>query len=140
MKTIIEDNYLGFKLTIKIDSVHKVVSGFLTDSYPWGDEVLYSAFATCQDIDKFSEVKGIKLVKLKIAKMYHASMQKLYSNSIRSAEKSIKTDKAKYDFHNRKLSNIDLILEKEFELKSYKKKPTKKVTKKKTTKKTSKKG
>ena len=130
MKKIIEDNYLGFRLEVEIDSLNKVVVGTLFDviKFPWGDEQYdeaYSATATCHQEDKFTEIQGIKLVKLKLAKQYHADMKYLYSDVVRNLRKALSENENQLNQHLKKLENIESSLKKDYEM-TFKKKPAKK--------------
>ena len=143
MKRIIEDNYLGFRLEIEVDSLNKIVVGSLFDivRYPWGDEEyeeVYSAVATCQDVDKFTELKGIKLVKLKLAKQYHADMKYLYGDVVRELKKALRESEEILNYHLKKLDNIEHTMKKDYDM-TFKKKEVKKPVKNSKTTKTGKK-
>ena len=130
MKRIIEDNYLGFTLEIIIDSTNRTVYGNLQEviELPWGErdvDTIYSAVATCHPEDKFTEIQGIKLVKLKLAKQYHADMKYLYGDTVRTTKKFLSDTEEIYNYHLKKLENIESTLKKDYEM-TFKKRPEKK--------------
>ena len=134
MKTIIEDNYLGNTLEIQIDSANRCSTGTLFDECPWGKEPLFSVKANCNPSDKFSEVKAIKLIKLKIAREWHKANYLVYKQNIASLKDTLKEYERMLDFSTTKLKNIDSVLEREFEItvygNEYKPKVVKKTAKK----------
>lgn len=138
MKRIIEDNYLDFRLVIDIDSANKTVSGSLVNviEVPWGEECdeIYSATAICREPDKFTELRGIKLVKLKLAKQYHADMKYLYGDMVRKQRESLSKNEETLKYHLKKLENIEHTMKKDYEMTFNKKEVKKPVNKAKSTK------
>ena len=131
MKKIIEDNYLGYKLEIEVDSLNKEVTGKLLKVDNFEDfetcVEIYSATAVCHKEDKFNEMKGIKLVKLKLSRQVHADLKSLYGILVRQLRKALSDNEQHLNYHLKKLENIENTMKKDYEI-TFKK--NKKVTKK----------
>lgn len=132
MKQILESGYLGGLLTINVYPEKRLVEGklFVTESINEAASE-FTCKAVCAEGDKFTEAKGIKLVKLKLAKKYHASENAFWKAMLDNIEINRKFVKEKVSKHTSKLANIEKVLEKDFEITQPTKKNKKKVVKKK---------
>lgn len=126
MKRIVESNYLGGTLEINVYSDRKFVEGYLV----FGDFEYY-AQADCRDEDKFSEAKGIKLVKMKLASKYHKDELAIHKAMLKVYSQVAKKMEEKVNYHNTKLSNLQSSISKEFGNTFTQGKPKKVVKKKK---------
>lgn len=140
MRTIIEHDYLGGVLTITVAPEQRLTVADLTVChYPQG-VLEFHTEAICHKDDKFSEAKGIKLVKMKLTKEFHQRIVDEDRKIIDLFERGLSRTKTEYEFHKNKVDAINKCLVEEFGRQPRYERPAKKpVTKKPTTKKTTKK-
>ena len=114
MKTIIEQNYLGGTLTITVKPETKETFGELFIEDKIYGLMVFQTVAVCHPEDKFSEAKGIKLVKMKLTKQYHQAMAEQDAKMIAIFERGLKKTKVSYLKHKAKVDALNTCLIEEF--------------------------
>lgn len=124
-RTYVDDNFLGGVLEITVDEDKKITYGTLTfkdacsecsrrdechedhyDDCTINDDMTICASTKCHKSDEFNIVKGMDIVKLKIAKRYYSDLKQVSRFHIDHLTTLLKLYQQDYDFASRKINNI----------------------------------
>ena len=108
METLIDNNFLNGKLTIVSWEATNMTIGRLTVYDEISDTMVdFLSCSTCKKPDTFNKNKGIKIVRLKLAKQYYAYIRKREQKALSQLEQAIKKHVKIFGHANRKLNNIE---------------------------------
>ena len=128
MKTLYDDNFLNGQLWLEIDDDGSVYGEFKFYDFLLDDIFTLVAKAGCHPDDKYSEKKGMELVKSKIAREYHKIYMNTEAAEIRLLKELLKWHEQEYEFRKKKVLNIEKDLSEHYGLTYYRRNPKKKKT------------